>query len=66
MNILVRAPVEGEALGPAKSEPPVNVIVGRRAVMGGGWEGEHTYIRGGGGVRGMLTMKPGRGITIEM
>jgi len=22
MNILVRAPVEGEALGPAKTEPP--------------------------------------------
>ena len=34
MNILVRAPVEGEALGPAKTEPPVNVIVGGRAVMG--------------------------------
>jgi len=28
MNILVRAPVEGEALSPAKTEPPVNVIVG--------------------------------------
>jgi len=37
MNSLVRAPVEGEALGPAKTEPPVNVIVGGRAVMGGGW-----------------------------
>jgi len=37
MNILIRAPVEGEeALGPAKTEPPVNVIVGGRAVMGGG------------------------------
>jgi len=24
LNILVRAPVEGEALGPAKTEPPVN------------------------------------------
>jgi len=35
MNILVRSPVEGEALGPAKTEPPVNVIVGGRAVMGG-------------------------------
>jgi len=56
MNILVRAPVEGEALGPAKTEPPVNVIVGGRAVMGGGW----------GGVRGMLFRKPGKGITIEM
>jgi len=35
MNSLVRAPVEGEALGPAKTEAPVNVIVGGRAVMGG-------------------------------
>jgi len=41
MNILVRAPVEGEALGPAKTEPPVNVIVGGRAVMGRGWGGQH-------------------------
>jgi len=40
MNILVRAPVEGEALGPAKTEPPVNVIVGGRAVMGEDGEGE--------------------------
>nr|AAQ96247.1 LRRGT00034 [Rattus norvegicus] len=37
MNILVRAPVEGEALGPAKTEPPVNVIVEGKAAMGGGW-----------------------------
>jgi len=66
MNSLVRAPVEGEALGPAKTEPPVNVIVGGRVVMGGGWGGEHPYRRGGGGVRGMLAGKPGRGITIEM
>jgi len=35
MNILVRAPVEGEALGPAKTEPPMNVIVGGWVVMGG-------------------------------
>ena len=41
MNILVRAPVEGEALGPAKIEPLVNMIVGGRVVMGGGWGGEH-------------------------
>jgi len=41
MNSLVRAPVEGEALGPAKTEPPVNGIVGGRVVMGGGWGGEH-------------------------
>jgi len=38
MNILVRVPVEGEALGPAKTEPTVNRIVGGRAVMGGGYE----------------------------
>jgi len=36
MNSLVRAPVEGEeALAPAMTEPPVKVIVGGRAVMGG-------------------------------
>jgi len=40
MHSLVRAPVEGEALGPAKTEPPVNLIVGGRVVMGGGWGGE--------------------------
>jgi len=39
--------VEGEALGPAKTEPPVNVIAGGRAVMGGGWGGEHPHRRGG-------------------
>jgi len=47
MNNLVRAPVEGEALAPAKTEPPVNVIVGWRAVMGGGLGGEHSSRRGG-------------------
>jgi len=31
MKSLVRAPVEGEALDPAKTEPPVNVMVGGRA-----------------------------------
>jgi len=36
MNSLVRAPVEGEALGPAKTETPVNIIVGGRAVNGEG------------------------------
>jgi len=30
-----------EALVPAKTEPPVNVIVGGRATMGRGWGGEH-------------------------
>jgi len=66
MNSLVRAPVEGEAFGPAKTEPLVNVIVGGREVMGGGWGGEHPYRRGGRGVRGVLAWKPGKGITIEM
>jgi len=37
MNSLVRAPVEGEAIGPAKTELSVNGIVAERAVMGGGW-----------------------------
>jgi len=36
MNSLVRAPVEGEALRPAKTESPVNMFVGERVVMGGG------------------------------
>jgi len=40
--------VEGEALGPAKTEP-VNVIARGRAVMGGGLGGEHSHRRGGGG-----------------
>jgi len=40
MNNLVRAPVEGEALGPAKTEHLVNMIVRRRVVMWGGWGGE--------------------------
>jgi len=62
MNSQVRAPVEGEALGPAKTESPVNVIVEGRAVMGGGWGGEHPYRRGG----GMLAGKPGKGIRIKM
>jgi len=35
--------VEGQALGPASTEPPVNVIDGGRAVMGGGWGWEHPY-----------------------
>jgi len=66
MNSLVRAPVEGEALGPAKIEPPVNMIVGGRAVMGGEWGEEHPYRRGWRGVRLMLAWKPGMGITLEM
>jgi len=44
----------------------VNRIVGGRAVMGGGWGGEHTDRRGGGGVTGMLTWKPEKGVTVEM
>jgi len=62
MNSLVRAPVEGKALGPAKAGPPVNGIVGGRMVMGGGWGGEHQYRKGGGGVRGMLAWKLGKRI----
>jgi len=50
MNSLVRASVEGEALGPAKTGPAVNGIVGGRAVMEGGWGGEHPHRREGGGV----------------
>jgi len=61
MNSLVRAPVDREALGPAKTEHPVNVIIGGRVVIGRGWGGEHLYRRGG-----MLARKLGKGITIEM
>jgi len=63
MNILVRAPVVGEALAPAKTEPPVNVIVGGRAAMGGEGEG---YTHKKGGIRGMFARKQGKGITLEM
>jgi len=41
-NSLVGAPVEGEALGPAKVGPPVQVNVRGVVVMGGGWR-EHPY-----------------------
>jgi len=54
MNGLVTAPVEGGALVPSKTEPPVNMIFGGRAVMEGGWGGEHSKRRGEGGVRGMF------------
>jgi len=55
MNNLVRAPVEGEALGPANTEPSVNRIVGGRGVMG---------VEGG--IKRMLAWKPGKVIIIEM
>jgi len=48
MNSLLRAPVEGEALGLAKTEPPMNVIVGERAVMVEDGDG-NTHIEGEGG-----------------
>jgi len=64
MNSLVRAPVEGEALCPVKTEYLVNVIVGGRVVLGKGWGGKPIY-KGRGGVRGIWTQKPARGITIE-
>jgi len=66
MNSVVRAPVEGEALDRARTEPPVNVIVGGRVVVGEGWGGEQPYRRGRGGVIGLLARKPGKGIKIEM
>jgi len=45
MNSLVRAPVEGEALGPAMTEPLVNMIIGGRVVMGRGL-GAYADIKG--------------------
>jgi len=47
--------MEGEGLGPAKTEPPVNGIVGGRAVVGERWGGEHPCRSGGGEVRGCLS-----------
>jgi len=47
MNILVRSPVEGEALGPAKTEPPANVIVGGEG-SNEGRMGRRTPIKGRG------------------
>jgi len=66
MSSLVRAPVEGEARGPAKAGPPVNGIVGGRAVMVGGWGEEHPYWWASVVVMGMLAWKRGKGITFEM
>jgi len=65
MNSLVRAPVEGEALGPAMTEPPVNVIIGGRAVTGEDGEG-NTHIVGEGEWLGDLAQKPAKGITVEI
>jgi len=48
MNILVRAPVEGEAFGPANTETAVNVIVGGEGGNGGRM-GRGTPIRKGRG-----------------
>jgi len=52
VNSLVRAPVEGEALGPAKAGPSVNRIVVGRAVMGKGCGGEAHREGEGEGLRG--------------
>ena len=48
MNILVRAPVEGEALGPAKTEPPSELDC-RGEGGNGGRVGRGTPIRKGRG-----------------
>jgi len=66
MNSLVRAPVEGEALGPAKTEPPSECDCWGKGGNGGRIGRGSPYRRGGGGVRGMLARKQGRGITIKM
>jgi len=60
MNSLVRTPVEGEALGLAKTEPLVNVIVGGRAAMGEDGDG-NTYREGeGDGLGGCWPRNQGR------
>jgi len=48
MNSLVRAPVEGEALGPAKTEHLVKMIVAGRVVRGGRIGRGSPFRRGGG------------------
>jgi len=60
MNILVRAPVEGEALGPAKTGPPVNRIVGGWAVMGKDGEG-NSYVEWEGEGLGDVGMETRKG-----
>jgi len=60
MNSLVREPVEGEALGSAKAEPPVNMIVGGRVVLGDGWGGE-AHIEGQGEGLGDVGPETGKG-----
>jgi len=55
-----------EALGPAKTEPPVNEIVSWEGGNGGRMGRGSPYRRGGRGVRGMLARKLGRGIPIKM
>jgi len=66
MNSLVRAPVEGEALGPAKNEPPSERSCwgegGNGGRMGRGTSIEKGWERDG----GMLAWKPGKGIRSEL
>jgi len=66
MNSLVRALVEGQALGLAKVGPQCRRML-FRVRSGGEWEGEHPYRRREGEwVRGLMSGKPGKGITFEM
>jgi len=54
MNSLVRAPVEGEALGPDKAGSPSEWDSWGEDSNGGRMGREHPYRRGGREVRGML------------
>jgi len=63
MYILVRAPEVGEALGPAKTEPPSERDCWGEGGNGGEGEG---YTHKKGGIRGMFARKQGKGITLEM
>jgi len=60
MNSLARAPVEGEALDPVKTEPPVNRIIGGRAVMGEDEE-RNTHIEGEEEGLGDVGLETGKG-----
>jgi len=66
MNILGRAAVEGEALGPAEAGPPSEWDSWGKGSNGGRMGKGTPYRRGDGGLRGLLAWKPGKGITFEM
>jgi len=63
-NSLVGAPGEGEALGPAKVEPPVQGNMG--LAIRGMYRGNTHMVEGEGREWGLMDRKLGGGITFEM